>query len=318
MSSRRSSEDPSAKRQKVYRACLGCVSSKTRCEDVRLEGCLRCRTKRKDCSLVESGAADLRQNSTDPGPFAAELESRIEATEEGWRMLSRRVDTLERGLYATANAPSGTSTSGLQQAPTPSMTPVPRPVGVSPMFSALNWSQLPLSETVFNLSSEEGFPDPVSRGLVTMDQMEMSFHLYVVLSFFWLLRRELRVDFRHQVQASLFETHPVGALCIIIDHTPIPSIPPNRCFSVHKPPARPWRSARRGYPHCLCWCRQSSIGPCPLDTFSRPSALGSFSGAFESIEDDLVGLLCRTGHGAGCDGRSRGQVEMDSTARMGK
>ena len=177
MSSRRSSEDPSAKRQKVYRACLGCVSSKTRCEDVRLEGCLRCRTKRKDCSLVESGAADLRQTSTDPGPFAAELESRIEATEEGWRMLSRRVDTLERGLYATANAPSGTSTSGLVQAPTPSLTPVPRPIGVSPMFQALNWSQLPLSETIFNLSSEDGFPDPVARGVVTMEQMEMAFHL---------------------------------------------------------------------------------------------------------------------------------------------
>lgn len=182
MSSRRSSDEPATKRQKVYRACIGCVNSKTRCQDVvPLRGCLRCRTKQKECSLIES-AADL-QNSTDAGPIAAELEARMEATEEGWRMLSRRVETLERGFYSTGNGPSGSgpnsnANSGLLQAPTPSLTPVHhRPVGVSPMFSALNWSQMPLSETIFNLSSEDGYPDPVSRGLVTLEQMEMSFHL---------------------------------------------------------------------------------------------------------------------------------------------
>lgn len=178
MSSRRSSDEPSAKRQKVYRACIGCVNSKTRCEEVQASGCLRCRTKRKDCSLIES-AVEL-QNSTDAGPTAAELESRMEATEEGWRMLSRRVESLERGLYATGNPPSGSiSNPVMVQAPTPSLTPVPRPVGISPMFSSLNWSQMPLSETMFNLSSEEGYPDPVGRGLVSMEQMEMSFHLQV-------------------------------------------------------------------------------------------------------------------------------------------
>lgn len=97
-------------------------------------------------------------------------------------MLSRRVDMLERGSYSTGNPLSG-STSGLLQASTPSMTPVPRPVGVSQMFSALNWSQMPLSETIFNLSSEDGYPDPVTRGLVSMEQMEMSFHLYVIFCF---------------------------------------------------------------------------------------------------------------------------------------
>lgn len=174
MSSHRSSDEPSAKRQKVYRACLGCVNSKTRCEDVRAEGCLRCRTKRKDCSLIDNGV-DLRR-STDPEPLVAELEARMEATEEGWRMLSRRVETLERGPYSTGNAPSGSSLT-VPQAPTPSITPSHRPIGVSPMFSALNWSQMPLSETIFNVSSIDGYPDPVDRGLVTMEQMEMSFHL---------------------------------------------------------------------------------------------------------------------------------------------
>lgn len=45
------------------------------------------------------------------------------------------------------------------------------------MFSALNWVSVVMSETTYNLSSEEGYPDPVARGLVTMEQMDMSFHL---------------------------------------------------------------------------------------------------------------------------------------------
>lgn len=177
-----SDDDRSVKRQKVYRACLGCVNSKTRCEDVvPSQGCLRCRSKQKDCSLVESGIG-LRP-SADRDPVDAELEARVHATEEGWRALSQRVDRLEQGLYAVGNDPS-TSTSGnpTQQQqpppPTPSTLSVNRPVGVNRLYSSLLWNRICMSETVFNVSSEAGYPDPVARGLITMDQMEMSFHLY--------------------------------------------------------------------------------------------------------------------------------------------
>jgi hypothetical protein len=179
MSSRRSSDEPVAKRQKVYRACLGCVNSKTRCEDVTPEGCLRCRNKRKDCSLIESGI-DL-PNSTYPGPpFAAELEARMEAAEKGCNLLSNRVERLERALRSTATDdhpsvphPGSTYTPAL----TPALTPIARPVGVSALFTARMWTRVPLSEAIFNLSTEEGYPDPVSKGLVTLEQMEMAFHL---------------------------------------------------------------------------------------------------------------------------------------------
>ncbi|WVF66284.1 hypothetical protein IAT40_001024 [Kwoniella sp. CBS 6097] len=53
MPSRHNSSSPErpAKRSKVFRACQACVTAKTRCEDVQLEGCYLCRRKRKECSL---------------------------------------------------------------------------------------------------------------------------------------------------------------------------------------------------------------------------------------------------------------------------
>ncbi|OCF43753.1 hypothetical protein I317_02357 [Kwoniella heveanensis CBS 569] len=53
MPSRNSSSSPErpAKRSKVFRACQACVTAKTRCEDVQLEGCYLCRRKHKECSL---------------------------------------------------------------------------------------------------------------------------------------------------------------------------------------------------------------------------------------------------------------------------
>ena len=179
MSSRRSSagrdDGPSAKRQKVYRACLGCVNSKTRCEDVvPAQGCLRCRTKQKECSLIESGAA-LRGESSERAVVEAEWENRLDATEEGWRTLAKRVDRLEQGLYALGNAPSS-STQATQPA-TPSTMSLHRPVATSELFSTLNWNTIVMSETIFNMSDTDSYPDPVARGLMTMEQMELSFHL---------------------------------------------------------------------------------------------------------------------------------------------
>ena len=54
---------PSIKR-KAWRACAGCVNSKTRCEDITYpEGCLRCRTKKWVCSLAVARASDDIEDS---------------------------------------------------------------------------------------------------------------------------------------------------------------------------------------------------------------------------------------------------------------
>ncbi|KAL1407946.1 hypothetical protein Q8F55_004743 [Vanrija albida] len=52
---------PAAKRQKLFRACAACVSSKTRCEDVTPEGCSLCRRRGKPCSLSGVAAAVVEQ-----------------------------------------------------------------------------------------------------------------------------------------------------------------------------------------------------------------------------------------------------------------
>lgn len=177
-SSAPSDDGPSAKRQKVYRACLGCVNSKTRCEDVvPTQGCLRCRTKQKECSLMESGLG--MRASVDRDTVDAELEARIQATEEGWRRLHQRVERLEQGLYSVGAAASSVA-SGIQlPIESPSVLSTQRPFGVNPVYKSLLWNRESMSETIFNLSSDGGYPDPVARGIVTMEQMESSFHLYV-------------------------------------------------------------------------------------------------------------------------------------------
>ena len=174
MSSRRSSTSQSgagpSKKQKVYRACLACVNSKTRCEDVApQDGCLRCRTKKKACSLVHAEAE--RSASRSHAPDEAEY-SRLAAMEEGWNLLHQRLDRLEQNMYARPPLPSTTSTNNIV---TPAATP--RPVDIHKIFTTLHWQSVPMTERIFTLASDLGYPDPVTRGLVSAEQMEMAFHL---------------------------------------------------------------------------------------------------------------------------------------------
>lgn len=66
-------EQPS-KRAKVFRACAQCVSSKTRCEDVKPKGCWLCRRKRKVCSLA--GAIPDSSNTAGPSGSSSRGASR--------------------------------------------------------------------------------------------------------------------------------------------------------------------------------------------------------------------------------------------------
>lgn len=175
MSSRRSStsqdEAGPSKRQKVYRACLACVNSKTRCEDVvPRDGCLRCRSKNKICSLVQAEVE--RSTSRSRAPDEEDC-GRLTAMEEGWIVLRRRLDRLEQQTYSHRALPAMASSSS--NIITPATTP--RPVDIHQLFTTLNWHSIPMTERVFTVASDLGYPDPVARGLVSADQMEMAFHL---------------------------------------------------------------------------------------------------------------------------------------------
>jgi hypothetical protein len=174
MSSRRSSTSHDgagpSKKQKVYRACLACVNSKTRCEDVvPRDGCLRCRTKNKTCSLVHAEVERSASRSRAPDD---EGYGRIAAMEEGWNLLHQRLDRLEQSMSFRPPLPATNSASNLI---TPTATP--RPVDIHKMFTTLNWHSVPMTERIFTVASDLGYPDPVARGLVSAEQMEMAFHL---------------------------------------------------------------------------------------------------------------------------------------------
>jgi hypothetical protein len=163
-----------SKRQKVYRACLGCVNSKTRCEDVLpRDGCLRCRSKGVSCSLIESVNGDELGEKNDD-----EIRTRLDSMEEGWRSLDVKLDRLEQYIHSIPSAPTSSSANNL---PTPGrvpiLTPIPRPVDIHALFTTIHWHSVAVTERVFTVSSDLGYPDPVLRGLVTLDQMEMAFHL---------------------------------------------------------------------------------------------------------------------------------------------
>lgn len=161
-----------SKKQKVYRACLACVNSKTRCEDViPRDGCLRCRSKNKACSLVREEAERSASHSRPP---EAVEDRRIAAMEEGWNVMHQRLDRLEQNLYTRPTLPATTSASNI---PTPSATPIPRPVEIHKIFTSIHWYSVPINERIFTVASDRGYPDPVARGLVSSEQMEMAFHL---------------------------------------------------------------------------------------------------------------------------------------------
>ena len=108
------------------------------------------------------------------------MESRLEAAEDGCRTLSLRVERLEQDLYQLRNMPSTSSSMPTTTAVTTSSIPTHRPVGINPLFASIHdYQRVRHDETVFNLSSQDSYPDPIARGLVNQLEMELSYHLYV-------------------------------------------------------------------------------------------------------------------------------------------
>jgi hypothetical protein len=161
---------PSASR-KSYRACVACVNSKIRCEDVTYpEGCLRCRTKKRVCSLATARAAD--ENGQSMPTSDGLMLCRLRALEDELADVRKALLQVQSQSSATPVG-SGRSESAIAETP----TEIPRPINTSQLASALNWRKVEMSEGLFTMSSQDSYPDPVANQLFTLDELDGAFDL---------------------------------------------------------------------------------------------------------------------------------------------
>ncbi|WWD05978.1 hypothetical protein V865_004063 [Kwoniella europaea PYCC6329] len=187
------------KRTRVYRACQYCVSAKTRCEDVRIDGCFICRRKGKSCSLAglnssahssgsHDGNADKDTNGIENGQ--GDLLEKIEGQEERYKQLEARFNQLEQRFISEHSRQvhdAQTSKSILNghghddyhlddHLPLPSkyLTKTSHPLlpqswhGLIPVFD----------ENLLNATDPNSLPDVVTSGLINKTQLEMGFQLF--------------------------------------------------------------------------------------------------------------------------------------------
>lgn len=157
--------------RKDYRACVACVNSKIRWDVTYPEGCLRCRTKKRVCSLSTVRASGDTGESL-PTSYGLIL-CRMRALEDelaDMRKLLLQVQTQSSTI-------SGRSESSLFVFGTPDQWQSPRPICTAQLASALNWRRVQMSEGLFSMSSEDSFPDPIRSQLFTMDELVGAFDL---------------------------------------------------------------------------------------------------------------------------------------------
>jgi hypothetical protein len=168
-----------SKARKSYRACIACVNSKIRCEDVTYpEGCLRCRTKKRVCSLATARASDDIGDSL-PSSDGLIL-CRMRALEDELANMRKSLLKMQtqRGDQTAATSRSGRS--DLSHFGTPVESPLPRPISTTQLASALNWRKVRMSEGLFSMSSEDSFPDPIRSQLFTVDELDGAFDMLVL------------------------------------------------------------------------------------------------------------------------------------------
>jgi hypothetical protein len=192
-SSRSHSPQHANKRRKVYRACIGCVSSKTRCEDVTSQGCLRCKTKSKLCSLVEDtstvvpheplGFADINRgrNEVDAIPQSAmtTILEKLESMDAAWNSVSQRLSLVEGSLAKLASqSPADIHHPSYASSSTAMPTQqIYRPISKTALGTAADCRGIHAPEEFSTLVATEQFPDVVRRGLLTTDQVDVAFQL---------------------------------------------------------------------------------------------------------------------------------------------
>ncbi|KIY49759.1 hypothetical protein FISHEDRAFT_72391 [Fistulina hepatica ATCC 64428] len=232
------------KRPKIFQACTACQKRKSRCEKITEAGCSRCVSAGKVCSFVQgfNVGSNTASEAARPSsslqsaqlPFAsaaahgnAALFSNMlkEMTEKN-AALERRVKALEESVKAE-RAPSHNTLAmedsnqadhleeagdrdalhGQSALKDPSHHTKPEHSYIPPPL---------YNETVFGFDRDDGFPDPVQKGIVKQVQVDMAFQ-----------------NFKHSVatvaplQAYLSTTtatptHPFLVLAILIYHVSTP------------------------------------------------------------------------------------------------
>lgn len=177
-SSDRDSQPP-PKRPRIYRACLPCVSSKTRCQDVTTAGCYRCRTKHLQCSLLEG--------AIEPGPSSHGLNGASDGEVDELRLRLAQVEATSRELQARVRQleerPALTRPHSAHQIPTHSsvVQTVDTPATGGNLTRMLSWTVVApdfvFDERLLCISDLQTPLDPVAQGLVSKAQMDMSFHM---------------------------------------------------------------------------------------------------------------------------------------------
>jgi hypothetical protein len=158
--------------RKAYRACVACVNSKIRCEGVVYpEGCLRCRTKKRECSLATPVSTEDAEVSGSEGIMLCRMRA-LEDELADMKAVLQQVQTDRRDRLAPS---IDTHRSESSLVATPARPSIARTISTTQLTSALNWRRVQVSEGLFSMSSATSFPDPVDERLLTMDELERAF-----------------------------------------------------------------------------------------------------------------------------------------------
>lgn len=207
-------EDIPAKRPKLFRACVQCVTAKTRCEDVKLKGCSTCRRKKRPCSLA-GAVATLPDNDAGPASVggAAEGSRRssmqprgvLRSSTDGWHPgqpdtesrisdLERRILVQERELnelrvalsasrpresVANVGDRSDSAEAEIVEASERPMVFTSQKNGGQKYHMLMHFAQLEdFSETLFAHTTPEAYPSAVDAGILRADEVELAFQLF--------------------------------------------------------------------------------------------------------------------------------------------
>lgn len=162
------------RRPATDRACRNCIKSKTRCEEfVPAEGCYRCRKRHDRCSFLDSPpdtpAPNVPPDIRDKLDHMEGLESRIERLEAALLQAQGQVAS------AVNESPSLSNHSPVEVLKVPCR---PSHKGVLPLWTADH--PMSFDERMFSTADVTGYPDVVGAGLVTREQVDMAFQMWVI------------------------------------------------------------------------------------------------------------------------------------------
>lgn len=141
------------------------------------------------------GLMNTASDHTIPHGDISEVGRKLEAIDEACKIVSQRLSLIEEHLVSisttTARQPHMTATihgsvsSSTVQTPQASFPvlstlPIPRPISGSAMNTAADVRAIHAPEELFTLVAMKEFPDVLKRGLLTQDQVDMAFQMYVL------------------------------------------------------------------------------------------------------------------------------------------